>query len=191
MIFCQGLRLYDKITEMETGGWEEAKALIRKHSAATSLKADLEQNTGSSGHVVNSILGAGNKFPGQSPGPRTKHDNGQRGRNKTPQGRRDRRDSSQGRRDSSNTRLCYNCNEISNNFANNCPEPERENGLTGGRTTPYPRTIKLRATWGKESLKDTEKEKGNEAGEEKERGLEDPIQPLANFEPEPRKKERD
>ena len=27
-------RLYDKITEMATQGWEEAKALIRKHTAA-------------------------------------------------------------------------------------------------------------------------------------------------------------
>ena len=61
MKLCQGLkdkRLYEKITEMETQGWEKAKALIRKHTAATSLKTDLEQKTGSSGHVVNSISGA-------------------------------------------------------------------------------------------------------------------------------------
>ena len=54
MKLCQGLNdegLYDKITEMETQGWEKAKALIRKHTAATSLKADLEQKTCGQQHL--------------------------------------------------------------------------------------------------------------------------------------------
>ena len=43
--------LYDKITEMETQGWEDAKALIREQTAATSLKADLEQKTCGQQHL--------------------------------------------------------------------------------------------------------------------------------------------
>ena len=147
--FCQGLkdeRLYDKITEAEIWGWEDAKALIRKHTAATFLKVHFEQKTGGSGHVVNSISGSGNKSPSQSPGQRRRHNNEQRGRNRTPQGRGqgrgDRRDSSQGRRsrDSNNIRVCFNCNKISNHFANTCPESKREDGQTEGRITPYPRS---------------------------------------------------
>ena len=90
MNLCQGLKdesMYAKITDMETRGWEEAKALIRNHTAAASLKADLERKIGGFGHVVNSISAAGNQSPSQLPGQRRRHDNEQRERNRTPQGR--------------------------------------------------------------------------------------------------------
>ena len=100
---------------MEARGWEEAKVLIRKNTAAPSLKADLEKKTGGSEHLDNSISGAGNKSPGQSPAQQRRHDNEHRGTNRTKHGRGDIRYSSQGRRsrDSSNTRLCFNCTKFS------------------------------------------------------------------------------
>ena len=72
MKFCQGLksedRLYEKITEMDPRGWEGTKVIIRKYTAAASLKADLEHRVGGSGHMVNYILGTPNKSPSMLPG---------------------------------------------------------------------------------------------------------------------------
>ena len=78
MKFCQWLKgtmLYVKITEVETRGWEKAKLFIQKNTAATSLKADLEQKSEGSEHLDNSISGDGNKSHGQSPGQRRRHNN--------------------------------------------------------------------------------------------------------------------
>ena len=88
MKLCQGLkddRLYEKNTQMDPRGWEEAKTIIRKHTVAASLKADLENKSGSSGHVVNSISGTASKSPSHSPGQKRRYDNEHRGRNRTPQ----------------------------------------------------------------------------------------------------------
>ena len=180
MKFCRGLkdeRLYEKITAMDTRGWEEAKTLIRKHTATASLKADVEHKAGGSGHMVNSISRAASKSPSQSSGQRRRYENEQRGRSRTPQGkgplREDRRDSSKGRRsrESSNTRICFNYEKVTGHFANTCPEPKREDGKIEVRITPYPRsressrnrggasqgskthrTNMLRATWREEPL---------------------------------------
>ena len=68
--FCQGLeaedRLYNLITEMDPMGWEEAKVIIRRHSA------DLVKHRPKvSEHVVNSISGA-SRSPSPSPGQQKK-----------------------------------------------------------------------------------------------------------------------
>ena len=82
MKFCQGLksedRLYEKITEMDPRGWEEEKLIIRKHTAAASLKAGLEHRAGGSGHVANRISGTPKKQ-------QRRYNNENRGRNRTPQ----------------------------------------------------------------------------------------------------------
>ena len=52
---------------METRGWEKAKSLIKKNTAAFSLKADLEQKSEGSEHLDNSTTGDGDKSHGQSP----------------------------------------------------------------------------------------------------------------------------
>ena len=80
MKFCQGLkaedRLYDLITEMDPRGWETAKVIIRKHTAAMALKTDLvEHRPRGSGYMVNTIPGAP-RSPSKSPGQqRKKYDN--------------------------------------------------------------------------------------------------------------------
>ena len=190
MKFCQGLkaedRLYDLIIEMDPRGWEDAKVIIRKHTAVMALKADLvEHRPRGSGHMVNSISGAP-RFPSQSPvQQRKKYNNENRGRNRTPHGKG--RDSSQGRRNSrnsSNTRLCYNCDKITTHFAATCPKPKKEEGKVERRSiTPYPKSgdssrdrgaatqggdtyRMLKASLGEEPMvekvKDAEKEKGEE-----------------------------
>ena len=71
--FCQELKsedqLYEKITEIDPRGWEQAKVITRKHTAAMDLKADLVRHKPrGSGHVVNSISGAPTRSPSLSPG---------------------------------------------------------------------------------------------------------------------------
>ena len=63
MKYCQGLRseniFYDLLMDMEPKGWELAKQLIRKHTAAMALKADLvEHRPRGQGYVVNNMSGA-------------------------------------------------------------------------------------------------------------------------------------
>ena len=36
--------MYDLLREMEPKGWEQAKMIIRKHTAAVALKADLVEH---------------------------------------------------------------------------------------------------------------------------------------------------
>ena len=71
MKFCQGLKsedqLYDLLMEMDPRGLEETKVIIRRHTGAMALKADLvEHRPRGPGHVVNSMSGA-HRSPSQSP----------------------------------------------------------------------------------------------------------------------------
>ena len=115
-----------------------------------------------------------------------------------------RKDSSQGRRsrESSNTRLCYNCDKITNHFANTCPEPRKEGGRIEGRSiTPCPRSREsskdrgganqggktyriLKASWGEEPLETRGKEEKKEEAERNER--EEAVVELVEFKPKQR-----
>ena len=69
MKFCQGLkddRLYEKNTEMDPRGWEEAKTIIRKHTAAAYLKEDLAWSTKQEARDMWSIASQGNKQVSQA-----------------------------------------------------------------------------------------------------------------------------
>ena len=60
------------LMDMEPNGWELAKQIIRKHTAAMALKADLvEHRLRGQGHVVNNMSGV-NRSPSQSPGKQRK-----------------------------------------------------------------------------------------------------------------------
>ena len=107
------------------------------------LKADLvEHRPRGQGHVVNNMSGS-NRSPSQYPGKqRQKNDKDNRGREKTKQGKE--RESSQswrGNRNNSNARLCFNCDEMSDHWASNSPQPKKEEKKDEQRLiTPYPRS---------------------------------------------------
>ena len=84
MELCHGLksedRLYDLLMDMDPKGWEEAKLIIRKHTASMALKTDLvEHRPRGQGQVVKNMSGAP-RSPSQSPGKqRKKYNNDNRG----------------------------------------------------------------------------------------------------------------
>ena len=146
MKFCQGLksedRLYDLLMDMDPKGWEEAKLIIRKHTASMTLKADLvEHRPRGQVHVVNNMSVAPTSSSQSPEKKRKKYHDDNRGRDSTPQDKG--RGSSQGKRNSinnSNTRLCFNCDKISTHYAANFPKPKKEEGENEGRSiTPYPK----------------------------------------------------
>ena len=133
MKFCQGLhktdRLYDKLMDMEVKSWSSAQEIIRKYAQSQALKADLVERTHKNqGHIVMK-LSEGSSSPAprpssQSPGKqRKKYDSGFRGREKTRGG--EAQGSERSSRDPSNSRVCWNCDEVTNDhYANTCPKPQ-------------------------------------------------------------------
>ena len=140
--FCQELKsedqLYEKITEIDPRGWEQAKVITRKHTAAMDLKADLVRHKPrGSGHVVNSISGAPTRSPSLSPGQQRRRYNNKKQRKKlsTP-GKRARKKrlitgKKRSSREISNTRLCYNCDVNNNPLAPN--QRKKKERLRGGQ----------------------------------------------------------
>ena len=97
------------------------------------LKADLvEHRPKGQGHVVNNISGV-HRSPSQCPGKqRKKYDKDNRGREerKKQEKGRDSSQSQKGSRNSSNTRLCFNCKEISDHRASNCPKAPKNKNMS-------------------------------------------------------------
>ena len=131
---------------METRGWEEAKAFIRKHTAEASLEADLEHKVGGSGHVVKSISGAGNKSPSQSPGQRRSHNNEQRERETEPHKEEDQEEETDETysREEAEKAVTQEFSLIDIKSPPNLPilaqNQKKEDGQIEGRITPYPRS---------------------------------------------------
>ena len=105
------------------------------------LKADLVGATPKNqGHVV-MAGGSKNTTPrplSQSPGTQSKkYDTNKRGRDRARGG--EAQSSGRSRRDPSNSRVCWNCDEVTdNNFANMCPKPQKKKGDPNRSVTPYP-----------------------------------------------------
>ena len=76
---------------------------------------------------------------GQSPGKqRKKYDSGSRGREKTRGG--EGQGNGRSSWDPSNSRVCWNCDEVTNNhYANTCPKPQKKKDDPNRLVTLYPR----------------------------------------------------
>ena len=175
------------------------RSLRRKHTAATSLKANLEHKAGKESFVVDNMSGSESKSPVQSPRQRRKSDS-ERGSTRN---KKDSRERYAGRKgiESSNIILCFNCDKVTTHFAITCPEPKKE----GRSTTPYPRsgsnsrepgsqgsekhrTNILRGSWGKEPLGMTRWEVEEEMIQSKER--ERVVEELIKFKLKTKRKRR-
>ena len=175
--YCQGLKpedkLYDLLMEMEPKSWARAQEIIRRYAQNMALKADLvEARPKGQSRVMNSMSGGQrNQTPrpsSHSPGKqRKKYDKDTKGRDKTRGGEASK--SGRNSRDSSNTRVCWNLDEISDHYAANCTKPKVDKGVDSTSVTPYPRArsnsrekgganqggeiyIMLKGFWGDEPL---------------------------------------
>ena len=123
MKYCQGLqktdRLYDKLMDLEVKKWATAQKLIKKYVQSQALKADLvESAPKNQGHIVMKL--SGDSSPAQGPS-----------RGGEAQG---------GGRSPSNSRLCWNCDEVvtGDHFANTFPKPKKKEDPNRS-VTPYSR----------------------------------------------------
>ena len=142
--YCQGLKpedkLYDLLMEMEPKSWARAQEIIKKYAQNMALKADLvEARPKGQGHVMNSMSGGPRnqtpRYSSQSPGKQwKKYDKDTRGSDKTRGGEASQ--SGRSSRESSNTRLCWNCNKISDHYAASCIKPPKDDSRS---VTQYPR----------------------------------------------------
>ena len=132
--------MYDKLMEMDPKSWARAQEIIRKHAQDIALKADLVEVTPKNqGHVVNAMSG-GSRNPTPRPSSqcsgkqRKKYDTNTRGRDKARGGE------ARSSRDPSTSRVCWNCEEVTNDhFANTCPKPQKKKDDPNRSVTPYPR----------------------------------------------------
>ena len=144
MKYCQVLKpedkLYDLLMDMEPKSWARPQEFVRKYAQNMALKADLvEARPKGQGHVMNSMSGGPRnqtpRYSSQSPGKqRKKYYKDTRGSNKTRRGEASQ--SGRRSRESSNTRLCWNCDKISDHYAASCIKPPKDDSRS---VTPYPR----------------------------------------------------
>ena len=148
MKFCQGLkqsdRLYDKLMEIDPKSWARAQEIIRKHAQSQAFKADLVESTPKNqGHVVMALSGgSGNPTPrplSQSPGKqRKKYYTNTRWRDRA-KGVGEALSSGRSSREPRNSRICWNCDEITNNhYTNTCQKPQKNKEDPSRSVTPYP-----------------------------------------------------
>ena len=124
-------RLYNKLMEMDPKSFSRAKEIIRIYAQSQALKADLVESTAKNqGHVVMALSG-GSGSP--TPRPSTQSPGKQRKKYASNTRRRDKargweaQSSGRSSRDHSNSRVCWNCDKVTNNhFANNCPKPQKK-----------------------------------------------------------------
>ena len=117
--------------EMDPRPFARAKEIIRKYAQSQALKADLVESTPKNqGHVVMALSGgSGSPTPRQS----TQSPGKQRKKYASNSRRRDKargweaQSSGRSSRDPSSRRVCWNCDEVTNNhFANTCPKPQKK-----------------------------------------------------------------
>ena len=134
-------KLSDLLMDMENPGWEQALQVIRKHVISEAVKAEIgDGKPKGDRHVVNNMSGetqAASQSPGSS---KKKYDKEHRGREKS----RQSGESSNNRRQSrskSGTRVCYNCDEMTDHWASSCPRPKKVGAADEKQRnhTPYPR----------------------------------------------------
>ena len=127
--YCQGLKkddkLYDLLMDMENQGWEHTLKVIRKHVIAEAVKAEIgDGKPKGDRHVVNNMSGE-TRAACQSPNSsKKKYDKEHRGKEKS----RQSGDSSNNRwqsRSKSGTRVCYNCDEMTDHWASSCAKPKK------------------------------------------------------------------
>ena len=130
--------------EMDLKSLANAQEIIRQHAQSQALKADLVESTPKcQRHVVMALSGgSSNPTPrpsSQSPGKqRMKYDTNTRGREKGRGGEAQR--SGRSSQAASNSRVCWNCDEVTNDhFANTCPKPQKKIDDPYRSVTPYPR----------------------------------------------------
>ena len=111
--------------------WARAQEIIRQQAQSKALKADLVKSTPKSqGHVVMALSVARSNLTKaiESVSRETdkkKYDTNTRGREKLRGG--EAQSSKRSSRDPSNSRVCWNCNEVTNDhFGNTCPKPQRK-----------------------------------------------------------------
>ena len=147
MKYCQGLKPEDKlhnlVMEMKPKSWARAQEIIRKYAQNMALNADLvKARPKGQGHMNSMSGGLRNQTPRSlslSPGKqRKKYDTNTRGREQGRGG--EARSSGRSSRDPSNSRVCWNCNEVTNDhFGNTCPKPQKKRDDPNRSVTPYPR----------------------------------------------------